>query len=233
MSIFPPGTLNRRQVRLVDQWAVERYGMSGLVLMENAARGAVDVLRRLGLAPSGAAGPVVVCCGRGNNGGDGLAMARHLDNLGVPVRIVLFGDPRTLSPDAAANFRTAEKADLPIKVFPADVDEARLSATLTGASCVIDALLGTGAAGDPRPPLDRVIAAINGQRAPVVAVDLPSGLDCDTGAAAASTIRAAHTITFVAPKPGFFRPEAAPYVGRVHTVDIGVPRKLLREVAAA
>ncbi len=207
--------------------------MSGLVLMENAARGAVDVLRASGLAEAAAAGPVVVCCGRGNNGGDGLAMARHLDNLGAAVRIVLCGDPTSLSPDAAANFGIAEKAGLSIEVFPAAVDEARLSATLAGASCVVDALLGTGSVGEPRPPLDGVIAAINRQPAPIVAVDLPSGLDCDTGAAAAAAIRAAHTVTFVAPKPGLLRAEAAPYVGRLHTVGIGVPRKLLREVAAS
>ncbi|MEX0979020.1 MAG: NAD(P)H-hydrate epimerase, partial [Pirellulales bacterium] len=90
-------------------------------------------------------------------------------------------------------------------------------------------LLGTGDTGDPRPPYDRFIDAINAQQAPVMAVDLPSGLDCDTGVAARHTIRAAHTCTFVAAKPGFLVPAAATYTGQVHVLDIGAPRKLVEE----
>lgn len=229
----PPLVLNRRQVRLVDEWAIERYGMTGLVLMENAGRGAVDVLQSIGLVKPAMSAPVVICCGRGNNGGDGFVMARHLDNLGVPVRVLLFGDPEKLSPDAAANFGIIKRSGMPIECFPDGVDASQLRDLLHGAACVVDALLGTGSTGEPRPPLDAVINAINGAAAPIVAVDLPSGLDCDTGAAAKHTIRAAHTITFVAPKPGYFTPSAAPYVGQVHTVDIGVPHKLLEEVRSA
>jgi NAD(P)H-hydrate epimerase len=215
--------LNRRRSRLVDQWAIERYGMSGLVLMENAGRGGVEVMQAVGLG-----GPVVVCCGRGNNGGDGFVMARHLDNRGVAVRVLLFADPTTFSGDAAANYAIIAKSGLSIESPPiVDLDRA-----LAGAGCVVDALLGTGSQGEPRPPLDAVIDAINRQTAPVVAVDLPSGLDCDTGESAMHTIRAAHTVTFVAAKPGLIAAQAAPRVGRLHVVDIGVPRKLLREIAA-
>lgn len=220
---MPPIVLNRRQSRLVDQWAIERYGMSGLVLMENAGRGAVDVLQAVGLG-----GPVIVCCGRGNNGGDGFVMARHLDNRGVAVRVLLLSDPATLTGDAAANFAIIAKSGLTIETPTV----AELDRALAGAGCVVDALLGTGSHGEPRPPLDAVIDAIHRQPAPVVAVDLPSGLDCDTGAAATHTIRAAHTVTFVAAKPGLLAPAAAPYVGRLHVVDIGVPRRLLAEIAA-
>jgi NAD(P)H-hydrate epimerase len=92
--------------------------------------------------------------------------------------------------------------------------------------------LGTGARGEPRPPLDAVIDQINGSGVPVLAVDLPSGLDCDTGQAARHTIRAAATCTFLGAKPGFLVPGAEQYTGRVHVLDIGAPRKLVEEVLA-
>jgi NAD(P)H-hydrate epimerase len=95
---------------------------------------------------------------------------------------------------------------------------------------VVDGLLGTGARGEPKPPLDAVIDQINEARAQRFAIDLPSGLDCDTGEAAQHTIRASHTCTFLAPKAGFAAPGAAQYTGQVHVLDIGAPRKLLREV---
>jgi len=234
---MPQRVLNRRQVRRVDRLAIESYGMTGLVLMENAGRGAAELIAGLGLGTSDPRRPIVIGCGTGNNGGDGFVIARHLDNCGLAVRLLLFGDPQKLTPDAKANYEIARRAGLPIETFgdpqnPAQLEPTMLAASLAGAVCLVDALLGTGAQGEPRPPLDRVIEAFNAQGAPIVAVDLPSGLDCDTGAPASRTIRAAHTITFVAAKPGFLVPEAAPYVGRLHVVDIGVPRKLLAEIYA-
>ena len=101
---------------------------------------------------------------------------------------------------------------------------------LAGAAWIVDALLGTGARGEPRPPLDAVIDRINFQSAPVLAIDLPSGLDCDTGQPARHTIRAVHTCTFVAPKPGFALPASAAYTGQIHVLDIGAPRRLVEEI---
>ncbi|MBN2023897.1 MAG: NAD(P)H-hydrate epimerase [Pirellulales bacterium] len=220
-------TLNRQQSRRLDCRAMEEYGILGLVLMENAGRGAADVLCSLGIA-----GPVVICCGRGNNAGDGFVLARHLDLRGHVVHVVLWAPPEALSGDAAANYRILAKTDVPITSFAEGHDPARLDAILDGAAWIADGLLGTGAQGDPRPPLDDVIDRINTAPAPVLAIDLPSGLDCDTGRASAHAIRAAHTCTFAAAKPGFFTPEAQPYVGRLHVRDIGVPRKLIDAVLA-
>ena len=118
---------------------------------------------------------------------------------------------------------------MPIEVFGKTHDIARLETPLDRAGQIVDCLLGTGALGDPRSPLDGVIEQINSHRSPKVAVDLPSGLDCDTGRASRTTIRAAHTCTFVAPKPGFFAPGADAYTGLVHVLDIGAPRKLVAE----
>ena len=195
--------------------------MSSLVLMENAGRGIADVLCGLGIA-----GPVAICCGRGNNGGDGFVVARHLDLRGHPVRVLLLGELDGLTGDAALNFHVLEQSGVPIEKIAAE----SLEAELAGTGWIVDALLGTGATGEPRPPLDAVIDAINAANSPVLAIDLPSGLDCDTGTAARHTIRAAHTCTFVAHKPGFLVPAAAEFVGQVHVLDVGAPRKLVEAI---
>ena len=210
-----PRTLTRKQVRQVDRRAIEHYGMSGLVLMENAGRGTVDVIERIGID-----GPVVVLCGRGNNGGDGFVIARHLELRGFSVRVLLFTDPTGLSGDAEANFKILEKCGLPIEVVTETSRPEEPADNLNDADWIIDALLGTGATGDPRPPYD-------------LAVDLPSGLDCDSGEAAHPAFRAHHTCTFVAAKPGFFAPGASEFTGKIHIVDIGVPRRLVEEVSAS
>lgn len=220
--------LSREQVRRLDRWAIQRYSFSGLVLMENAGRGVADVIERLGIF-----GPVVICCGKGNNAGDGFVIARHLDLRGYAAEVLLWAEPGELSGDAGANFHILQKTDVPITVFGDHCDAGRLAEKLSGAAWIVDALLGTGARGEPRPPLDAVIAVLNAARAPKLAVDLPSGLDCDTGQPAAQTICAAHTCTFVALKPGLLVPEAQRFIGQVHVLDIGTPRKLLEEVAAA
>jgi NAD(P)H-hydrate epimerase len=227
-----PRTINRQQAREIDRRAVEEFGMTGLVLMENAGRGVADMLCRLGID-----GTVVICCGRGNNGGDGFVVARHLDLRGFAVKVLAWADPLATKPkaagseppkdDAVVNFRILSRGGVPIRMHE---DANGLEQELAGAAWVVDALLGTGSRGEPRPPLDAVIERINAQPAPVLAIDLPSGLDCDTGQAANHTIRAAHTCTFVAPKPGFFAPGVDRYTGEVHVLDIGAPRKLVEEI---
>jgi NAD(P)H-hydrate epimerase len=219
--------LSREQSRRVDRLAVQRYGMTGLVLMENAGRGVADTLCRLGIP-----GPVAICCGRGNNAGDGFVIARHLDLRAHPVSVLLWGDPDRLSGDAAENYRILEKTDVPITQFGPDHDPDRLAVALDSAVWIVDALLGTGASGEPRPPLDAVIDQLNASPATRLAVDVPSGLDCDTGRPSRHTFRAAHTCTFVAPKPGFTAPDAAQYTGKVHVLDIGAPAEIVDEVLA-
>jgi len=219
--------LTRQQVRRLDELAMTEYGMSGLVLMENAGRGTTDVLRGLDIA-----GPVVICCGRGNNAGDGFVIARHLELRGHQARVLLWADPDELTGDAAANFRILQKTDVPIDVFAGRHDPDRLQVHLADAAWIVDALLGTGARGEPRAPFDAVIDQINAAAAPKLAVDLPSGLDCDTGRPASQTVRAAHTCTFAAAKPGLILPEAKPYVGQLHLIDIGTPRSLLERMLA-
>ena len=217
--------LNRRWSREVDRRAVEQYGMSGLVLMENAGRGVADRLCQLGID-----GPVVIACGKGNNAGDGFVIARQLDLRGYHVRTLLFADPDELRGDAAANFAILSVAGLVVQIFSGAADASVIQRAIGNASWTVDALLGTGATGVPRSPIDQAILAMNSHPAPVMAVDVPSGLDCDTGQTSPTTIEAVHTCTFVAQKPGFLMPSASRFTGIVHVLDIGVPRRLLEEI---
>jgi NAD(P)H-hydrate epimerase len=223
-----PVALNRERSRLVDRSAIEELGMSGLVLMENAGRGVVDKLFQFGIP-----GPVAICCGKGNNGGDGFVVARHLDLRCQAVRVLLFAEPNELSGDALANYQLLRHCEIPVQVFSPPATAGEIAAALPRRGWIVDALLGTGATGNPRPPLDQALRAMNAAPARKLAVDLPSGLDCDTGQANEPTFRAEHTCTFVAPKTGFYAAGAEAYTGVVHTIDIGVPRKLVAEILAA
>jgi NAD(P)H-hydrate epimerase len=219
--------LTRQQVRELDRRAIEEFGVPGIVLMENAGRGVAETICQLGLP-----GPAVICCGKGNNAGDGLVIARHLENRGLTVHVLMWAELDELPPDAAANLRIVLASGIPLDVFCLTDGMNALDAELADAGTIVDALLGTGARGEPRPPLDAVIDKLNASGRPIVAVDLPSGLDCDTGEPARHTVRATHTCTFVAPKPGLVRPASAAYVGQLHVIDIGAPRKLVAEYGA-
>lgn len=217
-------TLTRGEVREIDRLAIEEYGLPGILLMENAGANAARLLEALHIS-----GPVALACGPGNNGGDGLVIARHLDAAGHAVRLLLACTADRYHGDAALNLRVAERAGLSIDVL-AEADRAAWDRALGGAAWIVDALLGTGATGPPRGSVATAIAAIDAARgagARVLAVDLPSGLDCDTGAAAGVCVRADATATFVAAKAGFDRPGAAAFTGTVHVLGIGVPRALL------
>ncbi|HVS35397.1 MAG TPA: NAD(P)H-hydrate epimerase [Gemmataceae bacterium] len=213
--------LSREQSRALDKRLIDDIGVPGVVLMENAGRGTAELLLRLG-----ARGPVVVCCGKGNNGGDGFVIARWLDNAGVPVRVLLFAQPEELTGDAAIMHRILARSGPPIDARPGkDVDAAALRDELAKAEWLVDALFGSGLQGPVRPPFDRIIEAINASGARVLAVDIPSGLDADKGEPMGPTIRALHTATIAAMKQGFARPEAAAWLGQVHVIDMGAPRR--------
>jgi len=212
--------LNRNQSRQIDTIAVEEYGMNGLQLMENAGRSLCDLLETLGLG-----GTTVICCGKGNNGGDGFVLARHLANRGHGVRVLLFAKAEELQGDAATNYAILRHCDAPIEEV-AQIDDS-IEDTLQAAGWVVDALLGTGVTGNPRPPLDAAVRAINHSGNKVLAVDIPTGLDCDSGQPGEPCVKALHTGTFVTSKVGFEQEAAKPYTGKVHVLDIGVPRRVV------
>lgn len=226
--------LTRQQVREVDRRAIEDYGIPGIVLMENAGLNATRIVRQL--YATRASKPdgdrfVAIICGRGNNGGDGFVIARHLANAGIPVEIFLACDPQRLAGDAAINFTIVEKMNLPRRGFDTPERIAAETDRLRRADVIVDAVLGTGFSGQVRSPLDKVIEAINqATDAMIVAIDLPSGLDCDSGRPSNATVRADVTISFVAAKAGFASAGASAYTGRVHVVDIGAPAEIIRNV---
>jgi len=215
--------LSREEVRQLDRLATEEYGMPGVVLMENAGRGVAALLQSQGVR-----GPVVICCGKGNNGGDGFVVARHLDNAGIPVRILLFAQPDRLLGDAATNYRIVHKGGLEIALYDENAVAGRLASELVSAEWIVDGLFGTGLTGQVRPPFDGIIHIINQAGKKVLAIDLPSGLDANTGRSLGATIRADQTATFVAAKTGFGEPAAKSWLGSVQIIDIGIPSALLR-----
>jgi NAD(P)H-hydrate epimerase len=218
--------LNREQVRALDRRAIEAFGIPGVVLMENAGRGTAELLLALGIS-----GRVAICCGKGNNGGDGFVIARHLANRGAEVRVLLCAPPEELRGDAEVNYRIIARSGLPIVALTSNPpDVAALRHELSVAEWVVDALFGTGLTGPLRSPFDQIVEAINAAPARVLAVDIPSGLDCDTGQPLGPTVRAQHTAAMAALKKGFAEPGAKAWLGAVHLVDIGVPPALLSQV---
>ncbi|MDP9173539.1 MAG: NAD(P)H-hydrate epimerase [Planctomycetota bacterium] len=216
--------LTREQVRSIDRIAVERYGIPGIVLMENAARGAADVAEAM-LAGK-ARGEVLIFCGGGNNGGDGLAAARHLHNRGFKVCIVLTTDSAKYGGDAVINWQIVQSMDLAVMPFDAAAIVNRKP------SLILDAIFGTGLTQAPRDPFGEIAGVVQGLGVPILAIDIPSGLDCDTGKPLGRVcIRANRTVTFVAEKVGFAQPAAREFLGEVIVADIGCPRELIDEVS--
>jgi NAD(P)H-hydrate epimerase len=211
--------LTRAQVRQIDRLSIDRYHIPGIVLMENAARAAANAA--CDLLDGECVGEILILCGGGNNGGDGLAVARHLHNRGADVLIALTTDPAHYKGDALTNWSIVQAMGL--RAEPIAVEKlARTSAVL-----IIDAIFGTGLSEAPRDPFPAIAAAVNHLRRPVLAIDIPSGLDCDTGIPPGACIRATRTITFVAKKIGFANPQARAYTGDIIVGDIGCPRELI------
>ena len=196
--------------RALDEWAIGELGIPGLDLMERAGAG---LARLVGdLAPSGR---VVVVCGKGNNGGDGLVAARLLREQGRDVHVLLLGAPEELRGDARASFERLRGT--PPEPFQ--------PAALAGAAAVVDAILGTGFTGEPRDPAARAIEAINhtAGAGAVIACDVPSGVDASTGEIAGVAVRARATATFHAAKPGLWIAPGKSHAGEVRAIDIGIP----------
>lgn len=215
--------LSREQARLIDRLSLERYHIPTIVLMENAARAAADLI--CDVLDHNCLGQIIIICGPGNNGGDGLALARHMHNRGAEPAILLTSDPARYKGEALTNYRITQAMRIPTHpADPAKLQRAR-------PTIVVDAVFGTGLHERPRDPFDALAQAAMATGAPIVSIDIPSGLDADTGEPLSHhTIRATHTITFVAPKIGFSATSADRYLGQLTIADIGSPAELLAEV---
>lgn len=220
----------REQVRELDRRAMDEYGMPGVILMENAGRGAAEVAVEMLGDPMKKR--VVIFCGKGNNGGDGFVVGRCLHNRGAAVEFVLACPPEEIDPwtDAGINFQIALKMGFHLHLAAADSGRFEAAGLERAADLIVDALLGTGLAGDVREPYLSLIRLINAADKPVLAIDIPSGLDCDTGRILRAAVRATRTATFVLPKTGFSLAEGPAQVGQVTIVDIGVPKELVESL---
>ena len=221
--------LTREQVRRLDRYAIETLGIPGVVLMENAGRNAADAVEDL-LGRAGGES-VAIVAGAGNNGGDGFVIARHLALRGTTVTTFLAAAPEKLTADAAVNFRILHSLGGTIHRVRGD-RLSGLAEDLKAFDIVVDAVGGTGIRGALRGDLAEVVRQINAAARTVVAVDIPTGLDCDTGEAPGPAVRAAMTVTFVARKKGFEMPRAAAYTGEVRVADIGIPGEVVARMAA-
>lgn len=224
-----PPHLTTAQVRAVDRLAGERYLIPSILLMEHASLSLFAEARRLMQQESLQAALILV--GPGNNGGDGLALARHLSNAGVRVRVVLVSDPERLRGDARTNFEIAQAMGIDLVPVGSVAQLEQAVASLSRPLLVVDALLGTGVDRALSGMLADTVAWINAQRRGLVlAVDVPSGLDADRGPVHGECVRADVTVTFVARKVGFRASGADRYLGRVVVGSIGVPPELVRLV---
>jgi ADP-dependent NAD(P)H-hydrate dehydratase / NAD(P)H-hydrate epimerase len=197
------------EMRAADAWAIEGQGVPSLDLMERAGSGLARVT-----AAAARPGPIRVVVGKGNNGGDGLVAARLLRQEGREVDVLAAADLEGLRGDAATN----------LERLPGDPPEPFEPARLEGSGAVVDALLGTGFEGEPREPIKGAIAAINAEDGPVVACDVPSGVNASTGEVEGEAVRAAATATFHGSKIGLHVAPGALHAGTVGIVEIGIPR---------
>ncbi len=231
--------MSRQELRELDRRAFEECGIPTLLLMENAGRGAAELLDELvqsGHGPveahdaHGLRPPILIVCGPGNNGGDGAVVARHLDGWGYPTRTIWLASQRALTGDAATQARILERSRI-AQEFLDDVESAvnlaHVEAALNQAEWLVDGVFGTGLSRPIAGLARQVIEHMNHSGKPILALDLPSGLDADTGHAPGIAVRAAATATFAAPKLGFQAPGSFAYTGQIAVIDLGLPRFLL------
>lgn len=224
--------LTRQQSRNVDTIAIEQFGIPGVVLMENAGRNSAQIIQAEFESLS-RRGEILIACGPGNNGGDGLVIARHLTNWNIPVEVLLVGSPDQLSHDATINFQIVDKMQVNLTHLEKNGDPNQAIQTIMNRSTpavFVDALLGTGAQGEPRPPIAPLVAWANRTDLLRIAIDSPTGLDCETGQVSPTTFQAKLTLTFVAKKTGFQKETAASVLGTCHVIDIGIPKEILNLV---
>ncbi|HZI92927.1 MAG TPA: NAD(P)H-hydrate dehydratase [Patescibacteria group bacterium] len=213
--------LTAEQMRRIDERAREQFGIPVETLMDNAGLAVVDAL--CSLYPSLPAMNLLIVCGKGNNGGDGITAARYLKQRSIGARVVLLADKTSLKGAARHHLEAAEKAGVAIEQAVTDAAWDRIAGEIRKHGLILDALLGTGLQGAARGLVARAIQAINDSGVPVVAIDIPSGLSGDSGGISGPAIRAEHTIALACPKiPHVFEPASA-LCGALHVVDIGIP----------
>lgn len=216
------------EMQQMDRQTIESFGLPGRVLMENAGRGVIDVLVKT--FPDLRNQHIGVLAGRGNNGGDGFVIARYLSGMGVPVSVYLFSDRAAVKGDSSANLKLLDALRVPVlEITGQDGLDQHLLA-MRHHQIWVDALLGTGLNADVKGLFRAVIEWLNSMNRPVIAVDIPSGLNADTGRICGVCVQAHTTVTFGFPKIGHILFPGAESTGRLQIVDIGIPQHVIQSV---
>ena len=214
------------QMRRIDRKTIDQLGIPGLQLMEAAGQGIADAL--LVDFPSAGAVGVLILCGKGNNGGDGLVVARHLARRGVLPQVLLLARGEELTGDAAVNLERAREAGLDVREVPDEAAWKTAASSLLGPRVIVDALLGTGVRGGARGVVASAIEAMNASGAAICAVDLPSGIDADSTTVTGTAVRANRTYTLCRPKLALMLGPASMHAGTVQVIPIGIPDEALQ-----
>ena len=211
--------ITAKEMKALDQRAIQGFGILGLVLMENAGRGVADLIDSQNNGKC-----VVIFSGKGNNGGDGFVVARHLHNRGFRVQVFLLARANELKGDAATNYQIISKMKLPIKEVTDQTPERELSEAISNADSLVDALFGIGLS-KPLQGVDQsVVSLMNASGKAIVAVDIPSGLDADTGEVLGACVKARVTATLGLAKKGLYKGQGPEMAGKVAVIDIGLPK---------
>lgn len=214
-----------RQMATIDERCESEFGVTTSTLMDNAGQAVATALMRL--YPELAVRNLVILCGKGNNGGDGIAAARHLKTRGIPARVVLLAGEKPKAGPAAAQRQRASQDGIVIEEITSEAAWSEVAASLPHHGLILDALLGTGLTGPARGLSARAIDDVNGSGVEVIALDIPSGLSGDTAAIPGPAVHASQTIALACPKiPHVFGPGAS-LVGRLHVAEIGIPREAM------
>jgi hydroxyethylthiazole kinase-like uncharacterized protein yjeF len=213
--------ISTEEIRSLDQSAIRDYSIPSLLLMENAGRSVCDVIVR-----EHAPCKVLIVAGKGNNGGDGLVVARHLSNHGYSVRVVLLEDPTRLKADPLLNFSILRNMNISWNFIEAGAED-EIFGFCQESELIVDAIFGVGIHSPVRGVFEKAICAMSRAQRPVVSIDMPSGLDADTGQVHGVAVKATKTVTLTLPKHGLFEGEGPQYSGEIEVVDIGIPRELL------
>ena len=216
-----------KQMREIDKKAIDEYGISEIVLMENAGRRVAEAVFRL--LDTASKKSICVLAGSGNNGGDALVAARYLSNLGARIKVFLIGNKNHRTDSLSAQMKILRTMGIELQVLESDRAWDRLQVTLRFADAIIDGILGTGFTGQLRPSVLRLVRLVNSTNKPVISIDVPTGVDADSGQVGEAAILAACTMSLGLPKVGHYICPGASYVGELMVDDIGIPTQLLSD----
>ena len=219
--------LTREEMRELDKKAIEEYKIPGIILMENAGRNVAEEVFQMIDNPQKV--KVAILCGKGNNGGDGFVVARHLHNQSISLHVFLVAKISDIlkDGDAGTNLQILLNMKIPVKEILDISGVNSILKELHNYNILADALFGTGLSGNVREPFKTLINGVNNLNKPIISVDIPSGLDCNTGKILGAAIKATKTVTFAIAKKGFYLNDGPSYTGKVIVSDISIPRELI------